>query len=100
MRGENASQTRRTPQTEEVRDNTAGGNSATIEWNEIKVALTNIKEGLEKEGVGIRFVEELSKVIERVSHASRKPLATGTEARLERIEKMLSGQITAQKQES
>jgi hypothetical protein len=41
--------------------------------------------------VGIRFVGELSKIIERVSHASRKPPATGIEARLERIKKMLSG---------
>jgi hypothetical protein len=46
----------------------------------------------------MRFVEELSKVIERVSHVSRKPPATGTEARLERIEKMLSGQAIAKKQ--
>jgi hypothetical protein len=74
-----------------VRDNTAGGNPATVDWKEIKVALTNIKEGLEKEEVGMRFVGELSKIIKRVSHASRKPPVTGMEARLERIKKMLSG---------
>ena len=53
-------------------------------------ALTNIKKDLEKEKVGIRFVGDLSKIIERVSHASRKPSATSTKARLERIEKILS----------
>ena len=97
MRGEDASQTRRTPQNE-VRDNTAGGNPATVDWKKIKAALTNIKEGLEKEEVGIRFVGELSKVIKHILYASRKPPATGMEARLERIEKMLSGQAIAQKQ--
>ena len=97
MRGKDASQTRRTPQNE-VRDNTAGGNLDTVDWKEIKAALTNIKEGLEKEEVGMRFVGELSKVIERVSHASRKPPATGMEARLERIEKMLSGRAIAPRQ--
>jgi hypothetical protein len=97
MRDKNASQTRRTP-LDEVRDNTAEGNSATVGWKEIKAALTNIKEGLEKEEVGMRFVEELSRVIERVLHALRKPPATGMEARLERIEKMLLGQIIAKKQ--
>lgn len=81
-----------------MRDNIIGGNSATVDWKEIKAALTNIKEGLEKEEVGMRFVGELNKVIERVSHASRKPPATGMEARLERIEKMLSGQTIAKKQ--
>ena len=97
MRGEDASQTRRTPQ-DEVRDNMAGGNPATVDWKEIKAALTNIKEGLEKEEVGMRFVGELNQVIERVSHASRKPPATGLEARLERIEKLLSGQAIDQRQ--
>ena len=53
------------------------------------VALTNIKEGLEKEKIGIRFVENLSKVIKRVSYASRKLLVTDIKARLKRIEKML-----------
>jgi hypothetical protein len=74
-----------------MRDNTAEGNSATVDWKEIKAALTNIKEGLKKEEVGIRFVGELNQVIERVSHASRKPLATGLEAWLKRIKKMLLG---------
>lgn len=97
MRGEDASQTRRTLQ-DEVRDNTAGGNPTTADWKEIEAALTNIKEGLEKEEVGMRFVGELSKVIERFSYVSRKPPATGMEARLERIEKMLSWQAIAQKQ--
>ena len=97
MRGEDASQTRRTPQGE-VRDNMAGGNLAIVDWKKIMAALTNIKEGLEKEEMGMRFVGDLSKVIERVSHASRKPLATGTEARLERIEKILSRYAIAQKQ--
>jgi hypothetical protein len=46
----------------------------------------------------MRFVEELSRVIERVSHALRKPLVTGMEARLKRIEKMLLGQVIAKKQ--
>ena len=78
-----------------MRDNMVEGNLATVDWKEIIVALINIKEGLEKEEVGMRFVGDLSKVIERVSHASRKPPATGTEARLERIEKMLSGHAIA-----
>jgi hypothetical protein len=81
MQGENAPQTCRTPQ-DKVRDNTAEGNSATVDWKETKAALTNIKEGLEKEEVGMRFVGELSKVIKRVSHVSCKPLVTETEARL------------------
>ena len=32
-----------------MRDNMVGGNLATIDWKEIMAALTNIKEGLEKE---------------------------------------------------
>jgi hypothetical protein len=96
MRGENASQTRPTPQ-DEVRDDTAEGNPAMVDWKETKAALTNIKEALKKEEVGMRFVGELSKVIERVSHASRKLPATGVEARLKRIEKMLLEQIIAKK---
>jgi hypothetical protein len=47
--------------------------------------------------VGIKFVGELNKIIKRVSHASRKPLVTGIEARLKRIEKMLLGQAIAKK---
>ena len=74
-----------------MRDNIVGGNLATVDWKKIIAALTNIKKGLEKEKMGIRFVGNLSKVIERVSHASRKLSATSTETRLERIEKILSG---------
>jgi hypothetical protein len=80
-----------------MRDNTAEGNPATVDWKEIKAALTNIKEGLKKEEVGMRFVGELSKVIKRVSHASHKLPATGTKARLKRIKKMLSEQAIAKK---
>ena len=67
-----------------MRDNIVEGNLAIVDWKKIIVALTNIKKGLEKEKMGMRFVGDLSKVIERVSHASRKPSATSTEARLER----------------
>jgi hypothetical protein len=80
-----------------VRNNTAEGNSATVGWKEIKAALTNIKKGLKKEKVGIRFVKELSRIIKRVSHALHKPLVTGMEAQLERIKKMLLGQVIAKK---
>ena len=57
------------------------------------IALTNIKKDLEKEKIEIRFVENLNKVIERVSYASRKLSITSTETRLERIEKILSRYI-------
>jgi hypothetical protein len=47
----------------------------------------------------MRFIEELSRVIKRVLHALHKPLVTGMEARLERIKKILLGQVIAKKQE-
>jgi hypothetical protein len=69
MRGNNASETRRaTPQQESGEDN-EGGPLNNKEWKDIKKALISIKEGLEKEKIGERFVEELSKVIARVSNA-------------------------------
>jgi hypothetical protein len=74
-----------------MRGSTAGGNPATVDWKEIKAALNNIKEGLKKEEVRGRFIRELNQVIERVSQVISKPLATGVEAQLERIEKLLSG---------
>ena len=75
-----------------MRDDTAGGNLDTVDWKEIKAALTNIKEGLEKEEVGMRFVGELSKVIERVSHASRKPSnGDGGSARADREDALGAG---------
>ena len=95
MRGEETAQSRK-PQ-REAGDNTAGGTPATADWKEIKEALTNIKEGLEKEEAGTRFVEQLNQIIERVSHATRKPPATEMEARLERIEKILLEQLITQK---
>jgi hypothetical protein len=97
MQSAGAAQTHRAPQ-EGVRGSTAGGNPATVDWKEIKAALNNIKEGLEKEEVGGRFIRELNQVIERVSQATSKPLATGVKAQLERIEKLLSGQAITQKQ--
>jgi hypothetical protein len=45
----------------------------------------------------MRFVEELSRVIKRVSHALRKPPVTGIEARLKQIKKMLLEQAIAKK---
>ena len=48
-----ASQAHSTPQEKEYNNNTVGG-SLTIEiWTRIEVSLINIKEGLEKEGVGL-----------------------------------------------
>jgi hypothetical protein len=96
MQDKNAFQTRRTPP-DKVRDNTAEGNLATVSWKEIKAALTNIKEGLKKEKIEIRFIEELSRVIKRVLHALRKFLVTGIEARLKQIKKMLLEQIITKK---
>jgi hypothetical protein len=80
-----------------MRDNTVEGNPAIVDKKEIKAALTNIKKGLKKEEVRMRFIEKLSKVIKHVLYMSRKPLITGVEARLKRIKKMLLGQVMAKK---
>jgi hypothetical protein len=57
------------------------------EWRSIKEALTSIKEGLEKEeSINLRFAQDLSKVIARVTHALPEGSLQEVEARLERIE--------------
>jgi hypothetical protein len=63
----------------------------------MKTALTNIKKGLKKEEIEIRFIEELSRVIKHVLHVLYKPLVIGIKARLKRIKKMLLEQIIAKK---
>lgn len=80
--------------------NTKEGLLHTEVWTEIEESLTNIKEGLEKEGVGLQYLDELASIIDCVSLASRQ-LPTGRmEAQLERIEKMLQQKATPPKQPS
>jgi len=91
LRRRNASKTRRATTEGEVYDSGEGEeNQKGEEWQFIKEALISIKEGLEKEVVNQRFTNELSRVIARVSHASRDVPTTDLEGRLERIEALLT----------
>ena len=78
QRVEDASQTPHSSQ-EEMSDTTIGEPITTEVWTEIETSLTNIKEGLEKEGVGLQYLNELANIIDYVSLASRLRTADGIE---------------------
>lgn len=60
------------------------------EWRSIKEDLTSIKEGLKKEkDLNPRFIQDLSRVIARVTYALREGPLHEVEARLGRIESIL-----------
>ncbi|KAF7503006.1 hypothetical protein GJ744_004740 [Endocarpon pusillum] len=92
---EDASETRSTPK---PYNDTEEGILPPQIWTEIEESLTNIREGLKREGAGLQYLDELTNIIDCVSLASRQPSIGKMEVRLERIEKLLTQKAIPSKQ--